>query len=89
MLSSEFDQIFNEHINIKKHYGGCFGRDKIPRTLKKFQFIICNTDLSSSDGQHWFTFYRHSKDEVLLNKYLAYLALNYRWSQISKVKFVC
>jgi len=64
MLSSEFEEILNEHLNIKKHYEGCFSADLIPKRIKKYNFIICNTDISSNEGQHWYTFIRTSSTEV-------------------------
>lgn len=64
MLSSEFGSIFDNYKNLKKHYSGCYSSDNLPKTLKPYHFIICNTDISSGEGKHWFAYVRTSRKEV-------------------------
>lgn len=58
MLTNEFYEIFTKFPHLNKYFSGVFSADTIPRTLKNDHFIICNTDVSSGEGQHWYIVYR-------------------------------
>jgi len=64
MLASEFYEIFDHFPKVKERFSGCVSSDTIPKVLKLNHFIICNTDLSTGEGKHWFTCIRVSKTEV-------------------------
>jgi len=54
MLSVEFSEKLDKFPNLKKFYDGTCSSDTIPQSLKNHHFIICNTDVSSGPGQHWY-----------------------------------
>lgn len=58
MFSSDFETYFN-HLNVKKYFIGVYPIDRVPRVLKNEHFLICNTDTSNNEGQHWFAVYRN------------------------------
>ena len=39
---------------IRKHFQGVFSADNLPQKIKNNSFIICNTDLRSGPGKHWY-----------------------------------
>lgn len=64
MESSQFSLYFSNFPTIFKLFDGVFSFDKIPKNLKIHHFVICNTDISSGEGKHWFCLYRTNKDLV-------------------------
>ena len=64
MESSEFAIYFKKFPIVNKLFDGTFSIDTIPITLKLHHFIICNTDLSSGLGKHWFCLLRRSRNEI-------------------------
>ena len=54
MQGFEFHQYIDAFPMLKKHFKGIVSIDTLPRYLKLREFLICNTDLSSGSGQHWF-----------------------------------
>lgn len=64
MFASEFDVVFSNFPIVKRHFSGCYSSDKIPKSIKTGNFIICNTQDSQSTGEHWYTFVKVSKTEV-------------------------
>jgi len=54
MISSEFENYLANFEHSKKFLQGVYASDTIPRTVKVNHFIICNTDVSSGTGQHWY-----------------------------------
>ena len=63
MESNEFYKILNNFPFVKKVFKGVCSIDTIPK-LKKFEFVICNTDVSAGSGRHWFVLGRFSKSEI-------------------------
>lgn len=61
MLSSELNEIFSNHLNLKNLYDGTFSFDKVPKQLAVNHFIIINFSDSNQIGSHWFTVYRESR----------------------------
>jgi hypothetical protein len=93
MQGSEFYQYFEKFPNIKSHFDGIFSIDTLPKTIKYRHFCICNTDLSSGLGEHWFCFVRNSNYEIesfdslgfskeKKEKLLSYCSFNY----VSEIK---
>lgn len=76
MLGNEIIIAINKCPLLKQHFWGITCIDKIPKALKIRHFIICNTDLQSGPGEHWFLIYKHYFDtlEILdslgMNDYL-------------------
>ena len=64
MESSEFSICFAKFPIISKLFHGTCSIDTIPKTLKVRHFLICNTDLSSGNGKHWFCLLRTSRVEI-------------------------
>lgn len=64
MHSSQFLDVIQKFHNVNKLYDGCFSADSIPKTLKTGHFIICNTDIASGEGIHWYTVIRSSSKEL-------------------------
>ena len=60
MQGFEFHQYINAFPMLKKQFKGIFSIDTLPKSLKLRQFLICNTDLSSGSGQHWFVLLKNS-----------------------------
>ena len=64
MQSSEFEEYFINYPFLKKHFKGTFSIDTLPKSLKNLDFCICNTDLSSGAGIHWFFIFKSSKSTI-------------------------
>ena len=64
MESSEFRSYFLHFPAIFKLFDGVFSFDKIPKKLKLHHFVICNTDVSSGEGKHWFCLYKSKKNTI-------------------------
>ena len=64
MESSEFLVYFEKFPILKKLFSGPCSIDTIPSTLKLYHFLICNTDVSSGHGKHWFCLLRSAKTEI-------------------------
>lgn len=54
MLGTEFKKYFESFPYLKQYFAGIFAADELPKKLKNDYFIICNTDLSSGPGKHWY-----------------------------------
>ena len=65
MESSEFSLFFSKFPGFLKLFDGVYSFDKIPTQLKLNHFIICNTDVSSGEGKHWFCLYRSNKKFIV------------------------
>ena len=61
MESSEFAFYFSNFPTLLKLFDGVYSFDKIPTQIKLHHFIICNTDISSGSGKHWFCVFRSNK----------------------------
>jgi hypothetical protein len=64
MQGFEFKEYLDKLPNLKKYYRGIFSIDTLPKILKLRQFIICNTDISTGTGLHWFCLIRTSKTTI-------------------------
>ena len=54
MESPEFSEKLSNFPEIKKYFEGIFSADNLPKKIKKNCFIICNTDVSTGPGKHWY-----------------------------------
>ena len=54
MLSDDFAIKLSNFPYLHKNLDGVYSADKIPRKITKNHFFICNTDVSSGPGKHWF-----------------------------------
>ena len=64
MQSSEFEDYFVAYPLLKKHFKGTFSIDTLPKTLKYLDFCVCNTDISTGAGIHWFFIFKSSKNSI-------------------------
>ena len=64
MESSEFALYFANFPIALKLFDGVYSFDKIPTHIKLHHFVICNTDVSSGTGKHWFCLYRSDKNFI-------------------------
>ena len=65
MISSEFIEIFKQYPNLLKFFDGVYASNTLPqKPIKVNHFLICNTDLSTGPGKHWFCIVRTSKDTL-------------------------
>ncbi len=64
MQGTDFEQYLCQFPVLKKHFIGIFSIDTVPKSIKYRQFCICNTDLHTESGQHWFCFLRNSTYEI-------------------------
>lgn len=58
MNATEFQEYFKSFPYFSPFFQGVFAADEIPRSLKENHFIICNTDLSTGLGIHWYCLLR-------------------------------
>ena len=54
MNSDELSIKLSHFPEVKKHFEGIFCADNLPKKIKKNCFIICNTDIRSGAGKHWY-----------------------------------
>ena len=54
MNSDELSEKLSHFPEVKKHFEGIFCADNLPKKIKKNCFIICNTDIRSGAGKHWY-----------------------------------
>ena len=59
MQGSEFYEYFDHFPYLKPRFKGIFAINTLPKFLKFRHFCICNTDISSGSGQHWFCLLRN------------------------------
>jgi hypothetical protein len=64
MQGFEITEYLNKFPYLKRHYRGIFSIDTLPKFLKIRQFVICNTDISTGNGLHWFCLLRSSKTSI-------------------------
>jgi len=94
MLSSDFAVAFSNLPNIESVFRGVFSADKLPRNLKKCNFAIINTDVSSGPGLHWYAIIRYSSSILEVFDSLgidtskrAFLNDNINFRGIKEIKF--
>jgi len=94
MLSVEFSEKLEKFPNLKKFYDGTFSSDTIPKSLKKDHFIICNTDVSTGPGQHWYCVLKSEKNTLECFDSLGidhikknFLKLNFQLKGITEIEF--
>lgn len=59
MKSCQFLEHFNSFPNVIQYFDGVFAADTIPKKLANGHFLICNSDISSNPGTHWYCFVRN------------------------------
>ena len=64
MLGIEFNEFFESLANLKKFFLGVYSINTCPRKIPFNHFLICNTDISSGSGLHWFALFRFSREEI-------------------------
>ena len=64
MLSDEIIEFFNFYPHLKKYFLGIRNIDTLIKTIPVNHFLICNTDLSTGPGKHWFVLFRYNQREL-------------------------
>ena len=64
MTATELHQFFELLPNLKKFFIGIYSIDTCPKKIPLNHFLICNTDISSGSGLHWFTLFRFSREDL-------------------------
>ena len=64
MTATELHQFFELLPNLKKFFTGIYSIDTCPKKIPLNHFLICNTDISSGSGLHWFTLFRFSREDL-------------------------
>ena len=64
MISTDIADFFSNYPHLKRYFLGIFNVDTIRKNIPVNHFLICNTDLSSGPGQHWFVLFRYSVSEL-------------------------
>ena len=65
MISSDFIKVLTQYPNVLKFFDGLYASNTLPhKPLKVNHFLICNTDLASGPGKHWFCILRTSKNTL-------------------------
>jgi len=54
MISSEFTVKLNNYPYLQNKLQGIYSADNLPKKIKTGHFIICNTDISTGIGKHWY-----------------------------------
>ena len=94
MIASDFANKLSSFPQIKKHFQGIFSADTLPKSIKKNHFIICNTDIFSGAGKHWYTVIKLQNDSLeyfdslgVDDEKKAFIRNNFNQKGITKVKF--
>jgi hypothetical protein len=94
MNSSEITNQLLKFPNIEKKFQGIFSADNLPKHIKNKHFIICNTDLSSGEGKHWYSVVKISSntleifDSLGIQQEKKHIIQNsFRQKSIEKIKF--
>ena len=94
MNSFEFSDKLSSFPEIKKHFEGVFSADNLPQKIKKNSFIICNTDLSTGPGKHWYCIVKLSTTVLECFDSLGidttkkfFITSHFRQKGISQIKF--
>ena len=64
MQGFEFHEYLAKFPLLKKRCKGIFAIDTLPKFLKFRHFCICNTDVNSGLGQHWFCLLRNHHSDL-------------------------
>ena len=78
---------FANFPTLLKLFDGVFSFDKIPAKLQLYHFIICNTDISSGTGKHWFCIIRSNKKFVECFDSLGFQEQSKKTALLSALKF--
>ena len=94
MLSNQFAEKFQKFSNLKNQLQGVYSADTLPREIKKDKFKICNTDVSSGEGKHWYCVLKLENNVLecfdslgITREKKLFLANNFRQRYIKKIKF--
>ena len=60
----EIIEFFNFYPHLKKYFLGIRNIDTLIKTIPVNHFLICNTDLSTGPGKHWFVLFRYNQREL-------------------------
>ena len=63
METEDFFNFFKKLPAINQHFVGVFPIVKLPTSMKKRTFLICNLDPSWKGGSHWITFFKTATNE--------------------------
>ena len=64
MLGIQLNEFFESLPNFKRFFLGVYSIDTCPKKVPLNHFLICNTDLSSGSGLHWFALFRFSRQDI-------------------------
>ena len=94
MDSFELAKNLQHFPNLVPLLQGIYAADNIPQTIKKNHFIICNTDISSGAGKHWYCIVKVESNVLECFDSLGvdgqkklFLTTHFNQRFISKVKF--
>ena len=94
MNSFEVAEKLIKFPHLKKCFEGIFSADNLPRFIKKNHFIICNTDVLSGDGKHWYCVLKIDSttlecfDSLGINaEKKKFIAEKFKQRYVSKIKF--
>ena len=94
MLSNEFYEKLQNFPLLLSKFDGIFSSDTIPKKVKKDHFAICNTDVSSGPGQHWYCYVKVDRQTIecfdslgITEEKKIFLQRKLCFSGISKINF--
>ena len=64
MIGAQLNEFFESLPNFKKFFLGVYSIDTCPKKIPVNHFLVCNTDISSGQGLHWFTLFRFSREDI-------------------------
>ena len=66
MFGYQIEEALKNFPEVHGHLKGLVSIDKIPKKLKKMQFLIINESNSDSQGTHWFLIFRELAGNYVL-----------------------
>ncbi len=64
MNANQLEEIISNFSSIKNNFLGIYSIDTLPKTFPINHFLVCNYDLKTSPGSHWFALIRKTKEKI-------------------------
>lgn len=64
MNGEDLQKVIAKFLSIRDNFLGVFSIDSLPKIFPVNHFLICNYDLKSMPGSHWFALVRKSNERI-------------------------
>lgn len=64
MNSVDIKRVIESINSAKKYFTGVFSINTLPKKLSNPSFLICNFDIDSNPGSHWFCLFKTTKTQL-------------------------